>query len=346
MLHATIDPGNLVLPQATTATIFEDHLDLLLDVSSAVKGDWLTMHSSAGLMDALAQDNLLPLRGVINQLLSQHGIDEISSHDVEQLLFGILERIKFLEDDLAVEVILCDQVSVQPSSFLNSPTPSLRRVQQETLELLALGIKAGVGHRMTPYLSVQCQQGTVAVAGRLDAFAGADCCSLVVGVFSANIAAVGDFESLLLSAPASTLICGPAALNEVKVRAAIHMAILQLCQQSQSISFDEIPDFAIGSEFVESLSAIGATRSTALADRILMAAAEVVCQQNLRKSHAIRVNAGGGSPALKQGSLAAQRHDVDYEVHLHYWRGSGRTVELASVVMHNEFRIPSASTGL
>jgi hypothetical protein len=41
-----------------------------------------------------------------------------------------------------------------------------------------------------------------------------------------------------------------------------------------------------------------------------------------------------------RGSDKAQRRDIDYEFHLHYWEIANDVIELASVVHHNDFSIP------
>jgi hypothetical protein len=41
-----------------------------------------------------------------------------------------------------------------------------------------------------------------------------------------------------------------------------------------------------------------------------------------------------------RGRDKAQRRDIDYEFHLHYWECANGTIELASVVHHNDFSIP------
>ena len=56
-------------------------------------------------------------------------------------------------------------------------------------------------------------------------------------------------------------------------------------------------------------------------------------------THALRSGAGGGNRQRMRGKDSAWRRDVDYEYHLHYWECEAGNVELANLVVHNEFSI-------
>jgi hypothetical protein len=58
-------------------------------------------------------------------------------------------------------------------------------------------------------------------------------------------------------------------------------------------------------------------------------------------THVLRQGPGGGDPPIEVDGRAAWRRDIDHEYHLHYWVGRAGVIELAAVVPHNEFGIPS-----
>jgi hypothetical protein len=62
--------------------------------------------------------------------------------------------------------------------------------------------------------------------------------------------------------------------------------------------------------------------------------------QNMAAVHGLRTGMGGDDPQRTRGKDKAQRRDIDYEFHLHYWECANGTIELASVVHHNDFSIP------
>lgn len=62
--------------------------------------------------------------------------------------------------------------------------------------------------------------------------------------------------------------------------------------------------------------------------------------ENMPDVHALRTGTGGGDPPRMRGDDKAQRRDIDREFHLHYWDCDDETIELASVVYHNDFSIP------
>jgi hypothetical protein len=62
--------------------------------------------------------------------------------------------------------------------------------------------------------------------------------------------------------------------------------------------------------------------------------------EQLAAVHALRAGKGGNNPKWTRGKDNAQRRDIDTEFHLHYWKCADGTIELASVVRHNDFSIP------
>ena len=67
---------------------------------------------------------------------------------------------------------------------------------------------------------------------------------------------------------------------------------------------------------------------------------ETIRGQNLPGVHALRTSPGGNATQRLRGTDKAQRRDIDQEFHLHYWECANGTIELASVVHHNDFSIP------
>lgn len=77
-------------------------------------------------------------------------------------------------------------------------------------------------------------------------------------------------------------------------------------------------------------------------DSLARAIVDVALRRNVSKSHELRPKKGGGSGQIVRAKDGAKawRHDVDYDYHLHYW-SKGPEVELASIVVHNDFDIPA-----
>jgi hypothetical protein len=97
---------------------------------------------------------------------------------------------------------------------------------------------------------------------------------------------------------------------------------------------------AIGSRFREFCQQVCADQGDSVPPKILRSIVETIKGQNLPAVHALRTGPGGNDPQRMRGSDKAQRRDIDREFHLHYWECADGTVELASVVYHNDFSIP------
>jgi len=109
----------------------------------------------------------------------------------------------------------------------------------------------------------------------------------------------------------------------------------------------EIPDWSnvslpvIGPKFREFCLACCNDQADALPGKILRSIVETVKGQNLSAVHALRTGIGGGNPQRLRGSDKAQRRDIDREFHIHYWECDTGIIELAAVVYHNDFSIPT-----
>ncbi len=94
----------------------------------------------------------------------------------------------------------------------------------------------------------------------------------------------------------------------------------------------------VGEDFVASASRLGFLHEPGKMQRLVRACADVLIGRNLGKSHHLRAGKGANEQQRKRDHWGAWRHDLDDEFHLHYWR-SGTHVELANVVVHNDFDI-------
>ena len=77
-----------------------------------------------------------------------------------------------------------------------------------------------------------------------------------------------------------------------------------------------------------------------LETKVLRAIVETLEHTSMADSHALRTGPGAEDPQRMRGGDKAMRRDIDYEYHLHYWQFADGTVEIASVVVHNDFSIP------
>jgi hypothetical protein len=94
----------------------------------------------------------------------------------------------------------------------------------------------------------------------------------------------------------------------------------------------------VGEDFVQTASRLGFLHESSKMQRLLRTCADILVGRNLAKSHHLRSGRGANDPQRMRGEWGAWRHDLDDEFHLHYWR-RGSAVELANVVVHNDFDI-------
>jgi hypothetical protein len=96
----------------------------------------------------------------------------------------------------------------------------------------------------------------------------------------------------------------------------------------------------VGDDFISSASRLGFMHDATKIQRLLRVCDDLMVARNLADSHWLRVGKGSNESQRTRGEWRAWRHDIDHEFHLHYWT-LGDRIELANVVVHNDFQISS-----
>ncbi|MBY6346769.1 hypothetical protein E5C31_12420 [Providencia rettgeri] len=109
------------------------------------------------------------------------------------------------------------------------------------------------------------------------------------------------------------------------------------------ISHFELAEFKknikIGNSMLDSCQNHGFLHEPTKVRRLIAACVDICLGRNLDQSHWLRKGKGPGEPQKgRGGNDFAWRHDIDHDFHLHYWK-DGVVIELANVVVHNDFRI-------
>lgn len=97
-------------------------------------------------------------------------------------------------------------------------------------------------------------------------------------------------------------------------------------------------NLTLGGNFIATARALGFMHVDTKISRLLRVCADLVLRRNLADSHWLRNGMGPMAPQKSKGDWRAWRHDIDHEFHLHYWK-YGENIELANVVVHNDFSI-------
>ena len=122
-------------------------------------------------------------------------------------------------------------------------------------------------------------------------------------------------------------------------------ALAILAANQGDITYNALLDFKnknkIGGSFSHTCQKYGFLHETSKVRRLMGAVVDICSNRNLDRSHWLRKGAGPNeAQKTREGGGSAWRHDIDDEFHLHYWN-DGRVIELANVVVHNDFAITS-----
>ncbi len=100
--------------------------------------------------------------------------------------------------------------------------------------------------------------------------------------------------------------------------------------------------WSFGSKFLETVKKLDFTNEDTRIKMLLRSCAETIWEENLKDTHWLRTGKGAKNPQRerKKDKAKAWRRDIDYEYHLHYWKKTNNEIEFASIVIHNDMKIP------
>jgi hypothetical protein len=341
--NVTIDACILASPrQDEAADVAHRYVERLLDWSNLLDEPWVSICMSERASAALHEDGLYPLRDHLRQLFSTQNIVEYDVNTVAMVIDRLLQITPSFETYFSIQDILAEELMLEPDILclcsgnklqtdlarcvvliailrehcrepLNNHSLILRRAPDRTVQVRAkIYILEHEREDLTPFpVHPEYFEGSV----------------LICDDFKGLVACLNE-EIILLR-----------ATDNIGVDTAIRIAMYKSRLNSGvEPEWNDIPAYRVGRLFRKILHEIHPTEQ--LASRVLRAIVESLEQVNMATTHKLRTGVGGGNPQQMRGRDKAMRRDIDHEYHLHYWQCEDGTIELASVVVHDDFSIP------
>lgn len=347
MLSVTIDTAVFGPPPADApAEAVHGFVTTLLEWRDAMNDGRVDVYTSKFAASVLMECHLYPMRPQLRELLRHAAVFEYDANTIAVLAETILGRSQKIEDLVGISDVLVDELSIDPDVFAAHTPPALRNDAQRCAVVVSL---------VSRYLDEPLLRGhaiairardfgtAIQVRGLLqdvehdrDDLAGLP---MAPAYFEGSAVVCSSLHRLLMGLDEVEILRGATAENHV--RAAINIGVYKhYAAGGGQPDWRELPPFVVGRQFFASLESHHVMSGSGLAERVIRAAIEAVCHENLGATHGLRTGSGGGDPQRMRGRDAAWRRDVDYEYHLHYWECQTGAVELAGLVVHNDFSIP------
>jgi hypothetical protein len=346
VLSVTIDTAVFAPPApGSPKEMVYGFIDTLLEWRDATDGGRTKLYTSRYAAEVLMHGDLYPLRPHLRELLRQAEVYEYDANTIAVVAETLLNSEK-LEDALRIADVLVDGLTIEPDVFCSHSPMELRAEAERSAVVLSLASSycedtITCGHAIA--IRAKDFSAAIRVRGLLQDIEHdrTDLANLPKppDYFEGSALVCSSLHNLLTNMDATAIL--RSARKASQVRAAITVAWYQRqIANGMSPDWANLSEFEVGTEFLPSLLAHHVTSKVGLASRILRAATETICHENLSATHWLRTGSGGNDPQRMRGSDGAWRRDVDYEYHLHYWEREDGKVELAVVVVHNDFSIP------
>lgn len=347
MLGVTIDTAVFAPPPiGSVAGDVYRFIETLLHWKDAMDDGAIDIYRSKFAQEVLMRCDLYPMRPQLKQLFAGAGIVEYDANTVgvwaEKLFSGSIE----IEPILGISDVLLGDLTVDPDVFAAIAPDALREEAHRCAVILS------VANRFGPEEILRAHAMAVRAAGVRNAInvraliediehsrQDLDGLALAPEYFDGSVVACSGFDDFLLSLDAATIL--RAATGSEDVGVAVRLGLYRaLSTRGNPRDWSDLPSFRLGLHFFDSLVEHHVMSGSGLADRVMRCLLETVGHEKLADTHALRTGQGGDNPQRARGKDLAWRRDVDREYHLHYWECDTGVVELARLVVHDDFSIP------
>ncbi len=351
MYYLYLDAFLLACPKSSTnIQEFEEYLNSLIkwgeEIDNMRDAGLASIYLSAQIPEVLAKSYGYPDWDELDKIIKNLNMqDVIHPHDIFVLIDGLL-RLPYIEDQLSINEILLDNFQCEPSFHLNERDEIFVEIHYRLTALIFLmchfeSVLEKNQILITRHNDDQLRQ--ISISGEI-----IDCefftdsrsiqyypypVSILLNYFIKPESLYYYFDALDIWVSATS--------DELYVKA-INIYVIQMNYSLQkSKSKLEMTSWSFGNRFIRTAKDLGFLNDQAKAKMLLRSCAETILKENLSDTHWLRTGKGANNPQRKRekDKALAWRRDIDREYHLHYWE-TAKGVEFASVVVHNDMKIP------
>lgn len=345
MVNLHIDSYYLACPAlAEGESKFLEYASSLLDWKEMQKSKGIKFYLSTNSLKTLHSEMKYPFLHDLKTSLEHFSINYIQSKDLNIIADSFLTKSSSVESELKFDDILIEHQKLLLPKVLPKRVKVFQDDYLHTASLVALHhliFDYNIDKSFILSRDVVATDRTISAENEV---------AMVepTGVFEphclpikiiSNVPVIDGYCELLQSLNLESLLCSREFCEEqilFAIKVAIYTTLISIGQRKK---WEDLPVFSVNKVFAKTIKELKLHFEVKKLKGILRVCVEMLLGINLKGVHELRTGAGGGNPPKKRGDYIAQRADIDYEHHLHFWK-NGSNIEFASVVVHNDFSIP------
>ncbi len=346
MPSVTIDAGLLAVPPLDADPgDARSYVQTLLDWRILLKEHWVGIYMSEKAAEVLFESDLYPLRPPLRRLFSVKGIQEYDVNTVAQLADTLLQLTPPFEDYFKVRDVFLSDLSTDPDLYSIHTAQPLKSDLARCAVLFAILRTHCAPPILDHALIVKPWKGSnlVNVRALIDSLkhsrSDIEPIPSPPAYYEGPVWVCSDFEELILGL--NELDVWNSSTDEVGLMVASQISIFKSrISRGLDPDWNDIPSFHFGGTFLKTAKECCSVNPPKFGIKVLRAIVETIDHLSMANTHPLREGRGGNAPQRMRGEAAAWRRDIDHQYHLHYWESPESQIELASVVVHNDFWIP------
>jgi hypothetical protein len=342
----TITAGAIALPQAaSTSDDVHKYVKTLLKWSEFLKEPCISISMSEKASEVLVTENLYPMIDDLENFFKSHQILEYDANTVAAIVNNLIKKALSFEVCYKLKDVLTDSLVTNPDIIGLTTCKGLKSDMARCVMLIAILREHCVmppgGHVLilqeapaeklinisAQILEIEHERDDLHALPRHPKF------------FNGHVLVCDDFQGLIKCLNEATILRDATDLRSVEFAIKIALFKYQLDAGSE-LDWKHVLLPSINEEFVNTCMKWCEGRRS-LPTKILKAITEVILGINMSVGHPLKSGKSGSSPPLKRGNDSAQRRKITDYFRLHYWDCEDGSIELGSIVTHNDYSIPN-----
>ena len=337
-----LDSSVIALPaQEISDDTIECYLKRLLNLNKLLYDPFLVIYLSNSIFVS-PDGNSFPYPNKVIALFNKYQKRKVNYQDVAKIINSLMRSQKIFESEFGFDSLSISEITLDSDNVTRLHNKDFRSESEKLI------VKSAILRSMDqlPYFEHfqfvnNVTKSEVKVQARLkfDEMSQNSKSGFKVdhsGIFSGVAKLVSKYSDLAHSIHIKNLDQQP---RNCGIEFVVHFALLDFDLNNSETKTTKNAKLIIGDQFTADCARITKQQGRSFRGKLVRSIINVARGTDNRKSHAIRIEKGGGSKNLKIDGKVVQRIDVDRDIHIHFVPLNNNSIKLTDLIHHEKNKV-------